>query len=82
MYHTYMKASVSKFWETVFNAYNLYILTKSESPLVVLVISLEGTKKSPCPYFLSGTCRFGDKCRNEHPTGGGNNVIFCYSVKD
>lgn len=22
-----------------------------------------------CPYFLRGTCRFGDRCRNEHPAG-------------
>ena len=25
-------------------------------------------KKTTCKYFLQGECRFGDKCRNRHPT--------------
>lgn len=23
-----------------------------------------------CSFFLQGRCRYGDKCWNEHPTGG------------
>ena len=37
-------------------------------------LSLKAKKKTVCQHFLKGYCRFGDKCWNEHPRGGGGNL--------
>lgn len=39
-----------------------------------------------CPYFLKGTCRYGNNCRNEHPREGqrqgGFGSASCYCLSD
>ncbi|KAJ3933420.1 MAG: hypothetical protein NXY57DRAFT_19892 [Lentinula lateritia] len=35
-----------------------------------------------CSYFLRGQCRFGDKCRNEHPQSGNQTWVNSASGSD
>ena len=42
--------------------------------VTIVIISFSAKKKTVCSFFLNGSCRFGDKCHNEHPRNGGTTV--------